>query len=84
MPLADALVDDYDVINLRDRLVGRGVELLTVDAAALMLVDPDGCLRACHLDERGSRVPGADATTSPARARLDDTHPTLGSSVCRT
>jgi hypothetical protein len=31
--LADSLVDDYDVIELLDRLVGYSVELLAADAA---------------------------------------------------
>lgn len=37
--LADTLVDDYDVIDLLDRLASYSVELLAVDAAAIMLID---------------------------------------------
>ena len=44
--LADSLVDDYDVIDLLDRLVGYSVELLAADAAGLMLADSQGQLRA--------------------------------------
>lgn len=44
--LADTLVDDYDTIELLDRLVGHSVALLAADAAAIMLVDPSGRLRA--------------------------------------
>ena len=44
--LADSLVDDYDVIDLLDRLVGYSVDLLAADAAGLMLADGQGQLRA--------------------------------------
>jgi GAF domain-containing protein len=37
--LADTLVDDYDVIDLLDRLVGHIVELLVAQAAGIMLRD---------------------------------------------
>jgi GAF domain-containing protein len=37
--LADTLVDDYDVIELLDRLVGFSVRLLAADAAGLLLGD---------------------------------------------
>ncbi|MBW0116375.1 GAF and ANTAR domain-containing protein [Pseudonocardia abyssalis] len=43
--LADSLVDDYDVVDLLDRLAGYCVELLAAEAAGIMLGDPQGRLR---------------------------------------
>jgi GAF domain-containing protein len=43
--LADTLVDDYDVIEVLDRLVAHSVALLAAEAAAIMLLDPRGQLR---------------------------------------
>ncbi len=43
--LADTLVDDYDVIDLLDNLVGYSMTLLAADAAGLLLVDAHGQLR---------------------------------------
>lgn len=42
--LADSLVDDYDIIDLLDRLVGYSVALLAAQAAGLMLADAHGRL----------------------------------------
>src|SRR4029078_12736402 len=44
--LADTLVDEYDVIDLLDRLVGYSVQLLAADAARIVLADAHGKLRA--------------------------------------
>ncbi|PZS22470.1 MAG: transcriptional regulator [Pseudonocardiales bacterium] len=43
--LADTLVDDYDIIELLDRLVSYSVELLAADAAGIMLADSHRKLR---------------------------------------
>ncbi|MHA6780974.1 GAF and ANTAR domain-containing protein [Pseudonocardia saturnea] len=51
--LADSLVDDYDIIELLDRLAGYSVELLAADAAGIMLGDAQGTLRlVASTDER--------------------------------
>jgi GAF domain-containing protein len=43
--LADTLVDDYDVVDLLDRLVVHSVGLLAAEAAGIMLADGHGNLR---------------------------------------
>jgi GAF domain-containing protein len=43
--LADTLVDDFDVIDLLDRLAGYSVELLAADAAGILLGDAQHRLR---------------------------------------
>ena len=43
--LADTLVDDYDIIDLLDRLVGHSIDLLAADAAGILLADAQGSLR---------------------------------------
>ncbi|HVL85004.1 MAG TPA: hypothetical protein VM367_12060 [Pseudonocardia sp.] len=42
--LADTLVDDYDLIDLLDRLVDHSVALLAADSAGIMLGDADSTL----------------------------------------
>jgi GAF domain-containing protein len=43
--LADTLVDDYDVIDVLDRLARHSVELLAADAAGILLADARAKLR---------------------------------------
>jgi GAF domain-containing protein len=43
--LADILVDDYDIIDLLDRLAVHSVELLAADAAGILLGDAESNLR---------------------------------------
>src|SRR6478735_4167508 len=43
--LADSLVDDYDVIDLLDRLASYTVELVATEAVGILLVDASGSLR---------------------------------------
>jgi GAF domain-containing protein len=43
--LADTLVDDYDVIDVLDRLAAHSVELLAADAAGILLADAQATLR---------------------------------------
>jgi hypothetical protein len=51
--LADTLVDDYDVIDLLDRLAGYSVALLAADAAGILLGDARANLRVvASTDER--------------------------------
>ncbi len=54
--LADTLVDDYDIIDLLDRLVGFCVELLPTDAAGIVLGDARRELRAVAASEDAAHV----------------------------
>lgn len=54
--LADTLVDEYDVIDLLDRLAGLCVELLSADAAGIMLGDARRELRAVAASDEAAHV----------------------------
>jgi GAF domain-containing protein len=55
--LADTLVDDYDVIELLELLVGKAAELFDVTAAGIMLATPTGELEVvASTSERSTLV----------------------------
>ncbi len=54
--LADTLVDDYDIIDLLDRLVGYSVELLAADAAGILLADSQRILRVVASSQEDAEV----------------------------
>ena len=54
--LADTLVDEYDVIDLLDRLAGFCVQLLPADAAGIVLGDARRELRAVAASDEAAHV----------------------------
>jgi GAF domain-containing protein len=54
--LADTLVDDYDIIELLDRLIGYSVELLAADAAGILLADSRNILRVVASSQEDAEV----------------------------
>lgn len=54
--LADTLVDDYDIIDLLDRLVRYSVELLVADAVGIMLADSQRNLRVVASSSEDAEV----------------------------
>ncbi len=54
--LADTLVDEYDVIDLLDRLVGFCVQLLPADAAGIVLGDARRELRAVAASDEAAHL----------------------------
>jgi GAF domain-containing protein len=54
--LADTLVDDFDVVELLDRLVTDCVNLLDVDAAAILLINTDRVLEVVASSNEASRL----------------------------
>ena len=54
--LADSLVEDYDIVDLLDRLAAACVRLLGVTAAGLLLNDQQGCLAVVASSSEETRV----------------------------
>ena len=54
--LADTLVDDFDVVELMDRLAAECVNLLEVSAAGILLRNPDGVLEVVASSNEASRL----------------------------
>lgn len=54
--LADTLVDDYDVVELTQKMVDDCVSLLTTDSAGLLLADPRGGLQVLASTSEQARI----------------------------
>jgi GAF domain-containing protein len=54
--LADTLVEDYDIVDLLDRLVGACLDLLDVAAAGLLLDDQQGHLVVMASSSEGAQL----------------------------
>lgn len=54
--LADTLVDDFDVVELLDRLVADCVDLLTVSAAGILLLNRERLLEVVASSDETSRL----------------------------
>ncbi|MER7172501.1 GAF and ANTAR domain-containing protein [Streptomyces mesophilus] len=54
--IADSLIDDFDVLDLLQRLSARCVELLGVSAAGILLADADGELQVIAASDEHTRL----------------------------
>ncbi len=54
--LADTLVDDFDLVELLDRLVQTCVDLLDVTTAGLLIVDQNGILQPVAASTEATRI----------------------------
>ncbi|MDX3385384.1 GAF and ANTAR domain-containing protein [Streptomyces niveiscabiei] len=85
--VADSLVEDFDVIDLLQRLSARCVELLDVSAAGILLADAHGELQVIAASDEHTRLLELFALqhdqgpcvecyrTGAARTNIDLTHP---------
>ncbi len=55
MSIAEALAEDYDIVDLHTGLTGTCVELLGIEWAGLLLADADGVLRVAAASSEGTR-----------------------------
>ena len=81
--LADTLVDEYDIIDLLDQLVGHSVKLLAADAAGILLTDLREQLRPVAVSSEDAETmellqlqsdegPGLEAYRTATQVRIPD------------
>jgi hypothetical protein len=81
--LADTLVDDYDVIDVLDRLAGYSVQLLAAESVGILLADAQATLRVVAstneqtewmelLQLQADEGPGVECFRAGAAVNVDD------------
>ncbi|WP_416979330.1 ANTAR domain-containing protein [Streptomyces sp. T028] len=88
--LADTLVEDFDIIEFLNRLAGHCVSLLDVDAAGILLTNPQGRLHLIAASSEKARLlellqlqgaQGPCVTCYTERRRVDYSDPVPGASA---